>query len=53
MARIGEVQNLNTFPALGISDAQSIISLHILLGITTNEVTADQLETHFSVVLGF
>ena len=53
MAHIGEPQNLHIFPALGISDAQSIISLHILLGITTHEATADQLEAHFSAELGF
>jgi len=53
MARIGEVQNLNTFPALGISDAQSIVSLHILLGITTHEATAELLNAHFSGELGF
>ena len=53
MAHIGEAQNLHIFPALGISDAQSIISLHILLGITTSEATADQLDAHFSVALDF
>jgi len=30
MAHIGEAQILNTFPALGISDVQSIISPHFV-----------------------